>query len=245
MATSKDSSASYPYDPTGLHQAEAVYSTPISSALRLHSVNECIHSIQSLPQIIEFVIFLFGYAFNPVSLPVWVAAVTWAGPLPSSSPLLLFAPTFYLATVLVTLVGTELSKACFRATRPEAVLSTEFRSSKLRRYGTLVASLKSKHSFPSGDSGQAANLVLFLHYYILPSLRHTTIALEGPILSKAIRVFAFGIFYLGVAFARIFYHCHWIEDCLGGALLAFILHQTIVPLVITDLSFQVAQKWLF
>ena len=56
-----------------------------------------------------------------------------------------------------------------------------------------------------------------------------------------IRCLAFGVFYPGVAFARIFYHCHWIEDCLGGAVLAGILHVTLIPLV-SDIVWEQLQK---
>ncbi|CAB9524607.1 expressed unknown protein [Seminavis robusta] len=235
MTTAKDSiKTAIAYDPTGIHQSELVYRTPLSSLLGLHAFNKLVHSIPSLPHALEFLVFLFGYAFNPVSIPLWMIAVSLTGVVVTDMPppdtlrydYFVFAPIYYLATVLVTLIGTEVAKASFRATRPEAVLSAEFRASKLRRYGTLVASLKSKHSFPSGDSAQAANAVLFWFHFIAPLLlpehqQHMTI----------INIFAFGIFYPGVAFARIFYHCHWIEDCLGGALLAATLHKTVMPYV--------------
>ena len=242
------------YDPKGIHKAEIIYSTPLSSLLGLHDINQYIHSIPSLPPGVEFGVFLFGYAFNPVSIPLWMMLAALVGAAPASivtessstnpqQPHLLFAPAFYLSTVLVTLVATEGCKASFRATRPEAILSQAFRSSKLRRYGTLVASLKSKHSFPSGDSAQAANAVLFLYGYVIPSW---TIYSSGPTSSTpilAMQVLAFGVFYPGVAFARIFYHCHWIEDCLGGALLAGVLHTTVMP-VVSDLVWRVVDRFL-
>ena len=244
--TKAKSSPALGYDPTGIHQSEAVCSTPLSSLLHLYQLNRWIHSIRSLPHCAEFIVFLFGYAFNPVSIPLWMVAVTFAGAVPAGEQMkaqppppatmpLFFAPTFYLASAIVTLIGTEVCKATFQATRPEALLSKEFRNSKIRRYGTLVASLKSKHSFPSGDSAQAFNLVLFCHKYILLPLVHNTNANTSTTTSTlqqfAINSLLFGIFYPGVAFARIFYHCHWIEDCLGGALLAFLLHRAIIPLI--------------
>lgn len=226
---------------SGIHKAEIIYNTPVSSILGLHGINQYIHSISALPPVVEFVIFFFGYAFNPVSVPIWVIAATLVGAAPtfiledpqqqlaadgSSFARLLFAPAFYLASLLVTLVATEISKASFRATRPEAILSKQFLSTKLRRYGTLVASLKSKHSFPSGDSAQAANAVLWLYLYTLPSWTK-----NNTKLTLMVQLLAFGVFYPGVAFARIFYFCHWIEDCLGGAILAGLLHATIMPVV--------------
>jgi membrane-associated phospholipid phosphatase len=231
MATTQTNALSY--DVEGIHQAELVYSTPLSSGFGLHSANKFIHSIQSLPYPLELLVFLFGYAFNPVSIVPWMAVLTMTGAIPSSPKLqskatsLYFAPLFYLATVLVTLIATEGCKFSFRATRPEGILSLEFRQSKLRRFGTLVASLKSKHSFPSGDSAQGQNLVLFWYYYICPQLKDQLD--ERSIL--LLHLFAFGVFYPGVAFARVFYHCHWIEDTLAGGLLAFILHQLVIPTV--------------
>lgn len=231
------------YDAKGVHQAELVYSTPLSSVLGLHSANKFIHSIPSLPYPLEVIVFLFGYAFNPVSIVPWMAVTAMTGALPSSPELqekpttIFFAPLFFLSTVLVTLIGTEACKFSFRATRPEAVLSPEFRQSKLRRFGALVASLKSKHSFPSGDSAQAQNSVLFWYFYVAPlwqqKLDDTTMIL--------LHIFAFGVFYPGVAFARVFYHCHWIEDTLAGAVLSVILHRSIMPMV-SDLVWTTVDK---
>ena len=237
--TQKDTAptAAIAYDPTGMHKSELVYSTPFSLLLGLDKFNKKIHSISSLPHPVEFVVFLFGYAFNPVSIPFWMIASSIAGVvLPDGKPATsFFAPIFYLSTVLATLIGTEICKASFRATRPEALLSTEFRVSKLRRYGKLVASLKSKHSFPSGDSAQAANAVLFWFMYVSPLYQ------QLPIVT-IIHMFAFGAFYPGVAFARIFYHCHWIEDCLGGAVLAATLHYAVMP-VVHNLLWEAVQTW--
>jgi membrane-associated phospholipid phosphatase len=234
--------ASTGYDPTGIHQSESVYSTPLSSLLGLDQKNKFIHSLPSLPHAIEFVVFLFGYAFNPVSIPFWMMAASLSGVvIPNGAAMskrqAYYPPIFYLATVLVTLIGTEVCKASFRATRPEAVLSSEFRSSKLRRYGALVASLKSKHSFPSGDSAQAANAVLFWFFFVSP----LTLERQREF-TTILHLFAFLIFYPGVAFARIFYHCHWIEDCLGGAVLAALLHRTVIPSV-ADGIWQAIQKF--
>ena len=233
-----------------LHKAEKIYSSPFSAVFKLHGINKFIHSIDHLPKLAEFCVFLLGYAFNPVSIPLLLVAATAMGAAPASLiklaknnnlqqhssdtiiPLL-FAPIFYLSTVLVTLVATELCKASFRASRPESILSKDFLSSKVRRYGSLVASLKSKHSFPSGDSAQAANAVLWLSCYAIPSwaMKNNSNIIINATTAFAIRCFAFGVFYPGVAFARIFYHCHWIEDCLGGAVLAGFLHATIMPLL--------------
>ena len=230
------------YDPTGIHQSEAVYNSPLSSLLGLAETNKVIHSIPSIPHYVEIVVFLFGYAFNPVSIPFWIVAVSLTGVVVPggngmTSGRIYYPPTFYLATVLVTVLGTELCKASFRATRPETVLSPEFRSSKMRRYGAWVASLKSKHSFPSGDSAQAANAVLFWYFFVSPLWKE-----EQPKLTTLLHMVAFLIFFPGVAFARIFYHCHWIEDCLGGAVLAGLLHRTIMPIV-ADWIWRALQKF--
>lgn len=236
MATTTTSTrvmaASTGYDPTGIHQSESVYSTPLSSLLGLAEKNKFIHSLPSLPHAVEFVVFLFGYAFNPVSIPFWMIAISFTGVVTPDGTAMsqrqahYYPPIFYLATVLVTLMGTEVCKASFRATRPEALLSSGFRSSQVRRYGTLVASLKSKHSFPSGDSAQAANAVLLGCLFVAPLWQD-----RQPQITTMLHLFGFLIFYPGVAFARIFYHCHWIEDCLGGAVLAALLHRTVIPAV--------------
>ena len=119
----------------------------------------------------------------------------------------------YIVSVLITLAFTEMGKASFATTRPE-IPPGGYNNSHLwrRRYGKLIASLKSKHSFPSGDCAQAMNLCMFLLRYV-PS---GTIIQHGI----AINMFLFGIFLPGVAFARVFYRCHWMEDCLGGILLS-------------------------
>jgi hypothetical protein len=137
------------------HESEWVYSTALSRTL--HDANRYIHGIESLAHPVEFAVFLCGYAFNPVMVPVWAGLVFCYA---SSSAV--FATLFYLSTVLVTLLATETCMALISATRPERILGDAYRVSRLRRYGTLVSSLKSKHSFPSGDCAQAANLCFVL-----------------------------------------------------------------------------------
>jgi membrane-associated phospholipid phosphatase len=198
------------------HESEWVYSTTLSRPL--HDANRYIHGIESLPHPLEFAVFFCGYAFNPVMIPVWASIVYWLTRTRRS----LFATVFYLCTVLVTLLATETCKALFSATRPEQILGDEFRASRLRRYRTQVSSLKSKHSFPSGDCAQATNLCFFLYHYLTPSLLND----NGRIW---VIWAAFGMFLPGVCFARVFYHCHWIEDCIGGIVLSSLLHWLILP----------------
>ncbi|KAL3799440.1 hypothetical protein HJC23_013895 [Cyclotella cryptica] len=148
---------------------------------------------------------------------------------------------FYFTSVLITLVFTELAKASFATTRPQSplantgtIISNQNGNSNsnnnaqqcvwTRRYGSLVSSLKSKHSFPSGDCAQAMNLCMFLYRYV-PVSSPKTALLAFPIRDWLF----FGLFLPGVAFARVFYWCHWIEDCIGGALLAFLLHWLFIP----------------
>jgi membrane-associated phospholipid phosphatase len=143
-----------------------------------------------------------------------------------------------LCTVLVTLLATETCKALFSATRPEQILDDVHRASRLRRYGTRASSLKSKHSFPSGDCAQAANLCFFLHHYLLPLWNDD---------DDGWRIWvtwaAFGVFLPGVCFARVFYHCHWIEDCIGGIVLSALLHCVVMPNVEAVLAGPV-DKWI-
>ena len=152
---------------------------------------------------------------------------------------------FYFATVLVTLTFTELGKASFATTRPQllsnrnstissngnskegTITSAQIKGWK-RRYGELVSSLKSKHSFPSGDCAQAMNLCIFLSRYV-PAIHYSIVVGVLPIALRD--MFLFGIFLPGVAFARVFYGCHWIEDCIGGILLSLVLHLLLIPMV--------------
>ena len=143
---------------------------------------------------------------------------------------------FYLATVLTTLAFTELGKASFATTRPQvpisgyaAIYNSDGNSIKWkRRFGSLVASLKSKHSFPSGDSAQAMNLCLFFLRYVPVS--SSTVMLGNYAIS--IRDAAlFSLFLPGVLFARVFYLCHWVEDCIGGVMLSMLIHWLVIPSV--------------
>jgi hypothetical protein len=61
------------------------------------------------------------------------------------------------------------------------------------------------------------NLCMILWTYVSPP----------PIVDAVL----FGMFLPGVAFARVYYRCHWIEDCLGGMLLSWVLHRTIIPFI--------------
>lgn len=139
----------------------------------------------------------------------------------------------YLVSVVITLIFTEIGKASFATTRPKPPTdSKEWR----RRYGKLVASLKSKHSFPSGDSAQAMNLCMFVWRYVPVDyfgyvILKTLIGNAGIPIDIVMAYLLFGIFLPGVAFARVFYRCHWIEDCMGGIALSWILHWVVLPAI--------------
>jgi len=160
---------------------------------------------------------------------------------------------FYFITVIMTLIFTELGKSSFATTRPEYSIKYHDRDTPTRtktktktqttatnsaaentstgeltrRYGKLVSSLKSKHSFPSGDSAQAMNLSMFLwRYAAISDFFLTSVFVSGVPMSV---ILLFGVFVPGVAFARVFYKCHWIEDCIGGILMSSIIHWLLIP----------------
>lgn len=148
----------------------------------------------------------------------------------------------YLASVLITLAFTELGKASLATTRPRVPkdgYDPQQRPWK-RRFGKLVASLKSKHSFPSGDSAQAMNLCMFLRGYVPLDIGAVSLSYRKNLIDLSL----FGIFLPGVAFARVFYRCHWIEDCMGGILLAAILHCTLIPAIASKISLESLDPWL-
>jgi len=127
----------------------------------------------------------------------------------------------YISTVIITLLFTEISKASFATTRPS--IPSQGQQQWKRRYGKLIASLKSKHSFPSGDCAQAMNVCMFLYRYVPLGRMHGN--------ALPITHLLFGVYLPGVAFARVFYKCHWIEDCIGGILLSYTLHLTLIPTI--------------
>ena len=53
----------------------------------------------------------------------------------------------------------------------------------------------------------------------------------GGTLQFGRNVVLLGILPPGVAFAQVYYRCHWIEDCLGGMMLLCVLHWIIVPVI--------------
>jgi len=215
---------------------------------------------------VELYIFMCGYAFNPTMVPFWLGLVNvltrtglsanTAAKFSRSSmsneqwgKLLLTIDSdktghvnvaFYLATVLVTLLFTELGKASFATTRPKiptdgyfTIMSSDDDNTSIqwkRRFGSLVASLKSKHSFPSGDSAQAMNLCLFFLTYI-PTTSTTSTITMGSHAIPVRDIALFSLFLPGVVFARVFYLCHWIEDCIGGVSLSLLIHWLIIPIV--------------
>lgn len=246
------------------HESEWIYSTILTRQLKLSSLNDYIHQIPQVPLIVELYIFLCGYAFNPIMVPLWLGLVNVVTSTELSDAvaakfsgttineqwgkLLLTIDSnkrghmnmvFYLATVLVTLLFTELGKASFATTRPKiptsgyaTIMSADDKNNSIkwkRRFGSLVASLKSKHSFPSGDSSQAMNLCLFFLRYV-PTTSSKVITLG----SHAIPVRDIALFLMflpGVVFARVFYLCHWIEDCIGGVSLSLLIHWLVIPIV--------------
>jgi len=225
------------------HDAEWVYATPLSTRL-LSPLSRRIHGLSSLPHVVEVVVAACGYAFNPAAFPGWPVLVYFASRrgLRASSRSsaareksvltnmldipaytkpeqeALFIAGCYVGSALVTLALTELAKHMFATTRPQVPPEGHKNAAVTRRYGALVGSLKSTHAFPSGDCAQAANLCLFLCRCIPEHVR----AAAGK--DVPLTMLFFGMFLPGVAFARVFYRCHWIEDCLGGMALAWTWH---------------------
>ena len=243
------------------HESEWIYSTFLTRQLNLTSLNNYIHQISHVPLLVEVYIFMCGYAFNPTMVPLWLGLVNvltrndqsqndeaeFSGSLVDEQwrKLLLTIEsdkrghmnmTFYLASVLTTLLFTELGKASFATTRPKlpttgyaTIHNADGNSIKWkRRFGSLVASLKSKHSFPSGDSAQAMNLCLFFLRYV-PTSSSTVILGNYVIPMRDVALFS--LFLPGVLFARVFYLCHWIEDCIGGVMLSMLIHWLAIPSV--------------
>ncbi|KAK1746508.1 hypothetical protein QTG54_003115 [Skeletonema marinoi] len=258
------------------HESEWIYSTFLTKQLNLSCLNDYIHQIPHVPLIVELYIFMCGYAFNPTMVPLWLglvnvltrtglsdnAAVKFSGTTINeqwgktlltidSSKRGLLNMTFYLATVLVTLLFTELGKASFATTRPKipttgyaTILNKNDDDNNnpikwKRRFGSLVASLKSKHSFPSGDSSQAMNLCLFFLRYVPTTSTSAAFVTFGSHAIPMRDVALFSLFLPGVVFARVFYLCHWIEDCIGGVSLSLLIHWLIIPILrenIVDLA---------
>eukprot|EP00391_Amoebophrya_sp_Ameob2_P002046 CAMPEP_0179002038 /NCGR_PEP_ID=MMETSP0795-20121207/11746_1 /TAXON_ID=88552 /ORGANISM="Amoebophrya sp., Strain Ameob2" /LENGTH=398 /DNA_ID=CAMNT_0020695583 /DNA_START=87 /DNA_END=1284 /DNA_ORIENTATION=- len=117
---------------------------------------------------------------------------------------------WYILTALMTLLVTEILKFCFRSPRPDynsyatqcSLLAPRQPLKRRQYWGRHFKSpnlYHTRYAFPSGDTAQAANFGLFM--------------------------FVFGGYVSGicvllplVAFARVFYVCHWIEDTIGGCL---------------------------
>ena len=240
-----------------LHYSEFVYSSTISLRL-LTPLSEYIHDLPSLSLFAELCIAACGYAFNPVLFPCWPVLVYASSiffvcerrQLLSSNEYIskndglryyhghmaLNNAVLYVASVLITLLVTEICKAIFATTRPSKPQSSSSSSQyhNRRKYEHLITSLKSKHSFPSGDTAQAMNLCIILCRYVIPSSCDSSSSTAGvsmSLINSIMKVFLFGIFLPGVAFARVYYRCHWIEDCLGGMLLSLILHSTLIPII--------------
>ena len=237
------------------HESEWIYSTILSK--QLTPLNEYIHELPSVSHPTELFIASCGYAFNPVMFPLWPILIyalsyrglsntvvmsssheppKWQTELLSSFKLeyaALVNTALYLSSVLITLIFTEIGKASFATSRPVIPTDGGYNSQQwTRRYGKLVASLKSKHSFPSGDSAQAMNLCMFLFRYVPLGRVHGN--------ALPITLMLFGTFLPGVAFARVFYRCHWIEDCIGGIALSYILHQILIPALATTIMTKLA-----
>ena len=75
--------------------------------------------------------------------------------------------------------------------------------------------LENNHSFPSGDTAQAANLVCFF-------------ALNVPKFYESLGGIWFAVIYVSlVALARVYYHCHYFGDTIFGAMLGYPLNYLI------------------
>eukprot|EP00984_Skeletonema_dohrnii_P001730 scaffold577_cov101-Skeletonema_dohrnii-CCMP3373.AAC.2 len=231
------------------HESEWIYSTFLTKQLNLSSLNDYIHQIPHVPLVVELYIFVCGYAFNPTMVPLWLGLVNvltrtglsdntvakfsgttineqWGKLLLTidSSKRGHMNMTFYLATVLVTLIFTELGKASFATTRPKipttgyaTILNADNADDDnnnpikwKRRFGSLVASLKSKHSFPSGDSSQATNLCLFFLRYVPTTSTSATMIHLGSHAIPMRDVALFSLFLPGVVVARQFGWRYWV-----------------------------------
>ncbi len=163
-------------------------------------------------------------------------------------PVALRHTALYLTSVVLTLAFTEIGKALFSTSRPRPPSSSgEGCWLPTRKYEQLVSSLKSKHSFPSGDCAQAMNFCMIVCKYLTIPDGATAFSsfFDGVTNSMKIwnndttiisfrfmiNVLLFGVFLPSVAFARIYFRCHWIEDCIGGMALSWVLHSAIIPKV--------------
>ncbi len=231
----------------------------------------------SSSSLLELYFAMCGYAFNPVMFPIWpmlVYALSFGRRsfllhesignnsiinsrqlmslrhIDHRHPAALRHTALYLTSVVLTLAFTEIGKALFSTSRPRPPSSSkEGCWLPPRKYEQLVASLKSKHSFPSGDCAQAMNFCMIVCKYLtIPDGATALSSFDGVTNARKnwnndsmisfqfmINVLLFSVFLPSVAFARIYFRCHWIEDCIGGMTLSWVLHSTIIPKVASQI----------
>ena len=113
----------------------------------------------------------------------------------------IFTTIYFFVCTLCLLAVTTAVKALTDRERP----SSPPEGSKNSRHYDL-RSLESNKSFPSGDTAQAA-----LHMsLVMAHFKHFFMMMGGPL--------GIAQFVMMVAFARVYFHCHYVGDTIGGAL---------------------------
>ena len=117
-----------------------------------------------------------------------------------------FLSIYYLVNVFTLLGCTTFLKRFFKRPRPELPPTTDptYRSFDLRTRETNC-------SFPSGDAAQSALFGQFLLSNFPKSFR----LMGGPIGSSQ--------FALAVSFARVYFHCHYFGDTVGGMVIGVLV----------------------
>lgn len=168
-------------------------------------VSDRIHNLH-LPAIIQAWVCFWGMLFNREGNLIVLAIVSAVLPLYQKTVQPYYGFYYglqYFNLGMQCLILTKYMKKWLRRNRPPALTIYRVRNIRGKELDC---------SFPSGDTGQAGIFVFFM-LFNMPDVV-AQFPLQGLFLV---------LLLLNVAFARVFFQCHFIGDTIGGAFFAFLL----------------------
>ena len=133
-----------------------------------------------------------------------------------------FTFVWYTINVVICGIVSRILKLVFRRKRPD---KPDYDNPELKnsRSVDLRSGISDTHSFPSTEAAQAG----LFSFFLMTNFPMATATLGGPIFTSQ--------FVLSVGFSRVYFHCHYAGDALGGIIMGICLCAFIARLGLKDI----------
>ncbi|CAI2380831.1 unnamed protein product [Moneuplotes crassus] len=197
---------------------------------------KCSRSIHRLQLgIMEYILVFFGFIFNQYLIwlvPFYIYKSCFDNNVPNEiivridsskqeeTQVAAVMIIFYLVSVVFTVISTQSCKKIFGRVRPSMVnMNQKFNLRKL----------EGNCSMPSGDTAQAANWSVFMAVNFC--------------IENSFNQYLFLHAWVPIAFARIYFQCHWVSDTVVGAAIGIgvasfcdLFKESIIQIIISTLD---------